>query len=89
MALSSSSTLTDALNQYKDNLAWEGNTTKAANALEAVRFILASRPKVIASADRNINFESLLAEKQQLEQYLRHNSASVNRSTFTRGRMLT
>jgi hypothetical protein len=89
MALTSSSTLTDALNQYKDNLSWEGNATKAGNALEAVRFILACRPKVIASADRNLNYESLLAEKQRLEQYVRHKSTSVNRSSFTRGRMLT
>jgi len=89
MSLTSASTITDALDQYKNNLAWEGSVTKAQNALEAVRFILAVRPKVIATSDHNINFESLQQEKEKLEAVVSKLGSSVNRSSFTRGRMLT
>jgi len=89
VSLSSSSTLNDALAQYNNNLSWEGDTAKATLALEAIRWILANRPKVIATNDRNINFESLAAEKQRLENYISSNSTNINRCTFTRGRMLT
>lgn len=89
MSLTSASTITDALNQYKNNLAWEGSVTKAQDALEAVRFILAVRPKVIATGDQNINFESLQQEKEKLEAIVGKLGSAVNRSSFTRGRMLT
>lgn len=89
MALTSSSTVADALAQYNNNLSWEGDVTKAADALEAVRYLLVNRPKMIASNNRNIDFESLAAEKQQLEQYVGRAGSSVNRCSFTRGRMLT
>ena len=89
MSLTSASTLTDAINQYNDNLSWEGNITKATNALEAARYILANRPKVIASGEKNVNFESLLTEKDKLETFVSKFSSSVNRCRFTRGRMLT
>lgn len=88
MSLTSSSTLADAINQYNDNLSWEGNTTKAGLALEAVRFILANRPKVIATNDRNINYETLLGEKEKLETFVGKFSSSVNRCSFTRGHAL-
>ena len=88
MALTSSSTITDALNQYNNNLAWEGDVTKAANALEAIRFLLVNRPTAIQTNNRNINFESLAEEKRKLEKYLHHAGANVDRSTFTRGRAL-
>ena len=89
MSLTSSSTLTDALAQYNDNLLWEGDITKAQNALEAVRFILATRPQQIASGQKTINFESLKNEKARLEAYVGRAGSNVNRSAFTRGRMLT
>ena len=89
MALTSASTITDALNQYNNNLSWEGNITKASNALEAVRYILANRPKIIASGERNVNFDSLLSEKEKLESYIGRSSSAVSRAPFTRGRMLT
>jgi hypothetical protein len=89
MSLTSASTITDALDQYKDNLNWEGSVTTAQNALEAVRFILAIRPKIIATGDQNINFESLQQEKQKLEDFVGKLGSGVNRSSFTRGRMLT
>ena len=88
MALTSASTLTDALKQYNDNLSWEGSVTKAQNALEAVRYILANRPKVIATDVRNVNFESLQREKEKLEAFVGKFGNTVNRCSFTRGRML-
>lgn len=89
MALTSSSTIDDALAQYNDNLSWEGSAVKAAGALEAVRFLLVNRPTMIASNNRNVNFESLAAEKIKLEEFIAHAGSGVNRCTFTRGRMLT
>lgn len=89
MSLTSASTITDALDQYKNNLNWEGSVSAAQNALEAVRFILAVRPKVIAAGDQNINFESLQQEKERLEAFVGKLGSGVNRSSFTRGRMLT
>lgn len=88
MSLTSASTIEDALDQYNDNLSWEGSVTKAQNALEAVRYILASRPKMIASGERNVNFDSLQGEKEKLETFVKNFGSNVNRSSFTRGRML-
>ncbi len=89
MALTSASTIDDALAQYNNNLSWEGDVTKAANALEAIRFILVNRPNVIATNNRSINFESLAAEKIKLEDFTARAGSAVNRASFTRGRMLT
>jgi len=88
MALSSSSTIQDAQNQYNDNLAWEGSVGKAQNALEAARFIMANRPRIIATNNRSVNFDSIAAEKERLEVFVARFGSSVKRSSFTRGRML-
>jgi len=89
MSLTSASTIADALGQYNNNLSWEGDITRATNALEAVRYILANRPKMIASGERNVNYDSLVSEKEKLEDYVGRAGSVVNRATFTRGRMLT
>jgi len=89
MTLSSTSTLDDALAQYNDNLDWDGDATKAANALAAIRWLLINRPKVVVSTERTINFEQLAQEKAKLEEFLSHASTNVNRASFVRGRMLT
>lgn len=88
MSLSSSSTLDDALAQYNDNLSWDGDVTKAQNALEAVRWILVNRPNIVATNSRNISFESLAAEQVKLESFVGNFSSNVNRASFTRGHML-
>ena len=89
MVLTSASTITDAYNQYKDNLSWEGDVTKAANALAAVRFLLACRPQQIAAeAGVSITYASLKDEKAKLEAYVTARSGGVNRAAFTRARML-
>ena len=89
MALTSTSTLTDALAQYNDNLSWDGDITKATLALAAIRWLLINRPKIIATNDRSVNFEILFAEQAKLEQYVSKFGTGVNRSSFVRGRMLT
>ena len=89
MSLTSASTLDDALAQYNDNLSWDGDISKATAALAAVRWLLVNRPKVIATNDRSINFELLVAEQARLEKFVSNFSTAVNRASFTSGRMLT
>lgn len=90
MALTSTSSLTDAFNQYKDNLSWEGSLTSARAALQAIRFILMSRPSAQELDGHKYSYESLQEEKRALEEYLRTNDATNQpRASFVRGRMLT
>jgi hypothetical protein len=88
MSLTSSSTLTDALNQYKDNLSWEGSPDKAVLALEAVRYILTERPNQLTKEGRSINYESLAAEKKRLEAYVQSagTTSTAARCSFVRAR---
>ncbi len=85
MSLTSSSTRVEALAQYNDNLAWEGNATKAGLALEAVRWLLVNRPTKVSRGNRSSDYESLLAEKSKLESFIEVGGNSVNRSQFVRG----
>ena len=89
MALDSTSTLDDALAQYNNNLSWDGDVTKAAAALEAIRWLLINRPKIIETNDRTVNFELLAAEQVRLEKFVGNFSSSVNKASFVRGRMRT
>jgi len=89
MSLTSSSTRQDALDQYNDNLNWQGNAAKAALAIEAVRWLLVNRAQSINHGDRSLNYESLIDEKQRLEEYIKKHGSGVNRAAFTQGRMLT
>lgn len=88
MALTGTSSLAEALAQYKDNLSWEGSPAKAVLALEAIRFILMERPSQLATAGRSLNYESLLSERSRLEQYVaKVGTASVAaRCSFVRAR---
>ncbi len=86
MTLTSSSTLQDALDQYADNLSWEGSPAKAVLALEAVRYILLNRAEATATNGRSANYASLEAEKARLESYVATSGGSVNRVTFTQMR---
>lgn len=90
MALTSSSTLSDAYDQYLDNLSWEGDVTKARAALEALRFIQIRRPLATGAADgRSMDFESLAVQQQALEQYLAtYDTTNQPRTSFTRARAL-
>ena len=88
MSLTSSSTLDNALDQYKDNLSWDGDADKAVLALEAVRFILMERPTRLGASGRNVDYESLQEEKKRLEAYVQRvgTTASAARASFVRCR---
>jgi len=77
MALTSASTISDAIDQYSDNLSWEGDATKAAAALAAIRFLLVRRSQAGGISGRNWNFESLQQEKERLEQFLTVGSSAT------------
>ena len=91
MALTSTSTLSDALAQYNNNLNWQGDATRAADALAAVRWLLVNRPTANSMRNRSINYESLYTEKAKLEEYVEKFGATsaARRVTFTKGRPLT
>lgn len=90
MSLTSTSTLANALAQYNNNLSWEGDATKAAAALEAVRWLLVNRAQNISTEGRTINYASLEKEKEKLEAFVSISSTTTaaKRSSFTRGRCL-
>ncbi len=67
MALTSASSITDALAQYNDNLLWDGNVTKARLALEAIRWLLINRPQATGREGVSIDYTDLAAEKEKLE----------------------
>jgi len=89
MSLTSSSKLSDAKDQYNDNLLWEGDSTKARNCLEAIRFIIANRPSRMASDIESMDFESLKDQAQKIEGYLGIATTTIQRTSFVQGRMLT
>jgi hypothetical protein len=90
MALTHASTLSDAFNQYLDNLSWEGSVTKARNALEAIRYIQMRRPLANTEADgRSFDFESMSRQQQRLEDYLSIVDTTTRpRCSFTRAQAI-
>lgn len=88
MALTSTSTRAEALAQYNDNLSWEGSATKATLELEAVRWLLANRPARIAESNRSLDYETLSRLEEKLSNYISLFGGSVNKASFTQGRML-
>lgn len=88
MSLTSSSTLAEAKAQFNNNLLWEGDATKARNALEAIRFILANRPLRITEESQTMDFESLKSEAQKIEKFLDSSTSTIEKTSFTQGRML-
>jgi len=90
MSLTSSSTYSDAVDQYLDNLDWDGDVTKARAALQAIRFLCAQRPLRQTSADgRSIDFESLAPQQKQIERFLDvYDSTNRPTHSFVQGRPL-
>lgn len=87
MALDSSSTLQDALDQRNDNLLWEGSPSKARLALEAIRWLLTNRALISANDGVSLSFAEMSKEKQKLENYVDNVGQGASRRTsFTRGR---
>ena len=89
MSLTSSSTLSDALAQYNDNILWEGDSAKAQNCLEAIRFLLVNRPVRMSEGEQSLDYESLKDVSSKIENYLSISTTTINRTSFVQGRMLT
>jgi hypothetical protein len=90
MALTSSSTLANALAQYNDNLSWEGSPSKAALALEAIRWLLVNREQSSSIRGRSINYASLESQEAKVSAYVSAvgTTSAANKCMFTRGKML-
>lgn len=87
MALTSASTISDALAQYNDNLSWEGNATKAAAALEALRWLRINRPQAGSREGVSLNYAEISEEIARLERFVNSQSsatASIRVSDFRR-----
>lgn len=86
MALTGTSTFDDAMAQLNANLAWEGSPSKAADALEAVRWLLFNRAKVSMRQTSQMQFESLADLEKRLSSYVGSVSptATAQRSPFVR-----
>lgn len=81
MALTSKSTINEALDQFNENLVWEGNGTKANLALEAVRFLLINRAQSYSIQGRSISRESLLEAEEKLSKFV-NDFVNSNRQRF-------
>lgn len=89
MSLSSSSTIHDAIDQFNDNLSWEGSPTKAKLALEAVRWILMNRPQNEGEEDgwrEGYDTVYLRQKERELASYLNRvgTTGRQSRTTFAR-----
>jgi hypothetical protein len=84
MALTSASTLQNALDQYNNNLIWEGDPTAARNQLEAIRWLMANRPVMSQSEQIRVDWGSLATAERELSDYVRRVSSSSRRAGFTR-----
>lgn len=80
--------MSDAIDQYLDNLSWEGDVSKARAALEAIRYLQVRRPNRNASPDgRSVDYESLSEQRKQIEQYLDvFDTTNRPRISFVQGR---
>lgn len=88
MALDSSSKRQDAIDQYNDNLSWEGNPAKATLALEAVRFLEVNRPTQFTKDQGSFTYAELQQTKAKLEAFVSRSGSAVKRVLFTRGRLI-
>ncbi len=88
MALSSSSTLSDALAQYDDNMSWDGDAAKAVLFLAAIRWLLVHRPQTNSIQGRSISYNALETQKAEVAAYVSQYGPNVNRASFVRGRAL-
>lgn len=88
MALTSVSTQTEALAQLNNNLAWEGNPTKAADCLEAVRWLLFNRAQSMSTDGRSLNYEELKEQEKKISEYVAAvgTAAMAGRRSFTQAR---
>ncbi|MHC4714951.1 MAG: hypothetical protein ACYTAN_17040 [Planctomycetota bacterium] len=88
VALDSTSTLTDAVNQYKDNARpWE-SAAKRADLLEAVNILIMEKPETLAAAGCSASYADLRDLQQRLSDEVQSdNVATRQRVSFVRGIM--
>ena len=88
MALTSASTYSDAIAQYKDNLSWEGDLTKARAFREAIRFLMLERPTRTSHGDGSgLDRESLQGQLNAVDAYLKAVDTTARpRASFVQGR---
>ncbi len=67
MALAS---ITEALTQYNANLNWQDSTASARLALEAIRYLMVNRGKLLQDEGSRVDFDSLAGESAKLEKFL-------------------
>ena len=77
MSISSTSTFTQVLAQYNDNLSWDNDLTKATLALEAVRWLLVSRPENMSRTTRNFSYSDLEKELERLTKFVNNQTSGV------------
>ena len=72
MALTSASTYQNAVDQLNDNLLWDGDAAKAANFVEAGRWLLAQRPQQGQQGDVRNQYDTqwLADEVRRASQYI-------------------
>lgn len=86
MALTSASTITDAIAQYNNSLRYWEDAATANNLAEACVYLLRADPVNLTAAGRSFSRESLEKLRDQAIQFAQ--SASANRAPlFSRGRV--
>ena len=79
MALTSSSAKSDALAQLNNNLAWDGDASKAADALEAVRWLIFNVPQRFeADSGREHEYEGWVKLEAKLEKFVSRGASDTN-----------
>ena len=88
MALDQTSTRSDALAQLNANLAWEGSPSKAALALEALRWLLFNDDEEVADESSRLRRRNWEKQLDRVQSYVDAAStgAQANRASFVRAR---
>lgn len=90
MALSSASTETDALNQYRDNLGWmRVGTLAAAHAFrEAIVFLLGTRAEAYSTPGFSLSRSDLTPELDRVTAWIEENGTTATSDSRPRATRL-
>lgn len=86
MALTSISTYQDAVDQYNDNLSYEGDAGKSTLFLQAIRWLIGNRPETNSAGSRNFSFETLEKKEKEVSAYLKSLGRN-KRASFVQARV--
>jgi hypothetical protein len=89
MALTSSSTYTNAIAQYNDSLRWWASESAAKNHLEAIEWLIGNRAGSMSDGGSSLNYDDLENKRRDLVRFLGLNTSTTSRAHFTRGRSQT